>query len=211
MRDLKKNITIKQWLALKPYNKQTTTDIYYIKLCNQVKQAIETNIRSLALHMFLSRDEIDTLTCFLTSYFEDVISGSNIWNNFTKIHKRLYNKPLPFYELEDYYEQEINLQDVCFLIWYFLNSIQKEKFIAPFNDFIDETAESVMDVLDDAWEYAPENEHLKKTYTIGEDKTDFYTIREVIDNVLFKTYLFYPDTMLDLLDSNYEIIERIFP
>ena len=208
MNKLKERIYIKQWLDLKPYDNQTYTDSYYLKLCNEVKRSIITNKQSLVLKTYLNSDEIDILACFLTSYLEDLISETNIWNSFIRIHKRLYGKQLPFYEIDEYYEQEINLPDVCFLTWYFINTIQQDKFIAPFNDFIIEISKKVMDVFENAWEYAPENELLKTFYSIDETEADFYIARNLIGNVLFKTYLFYPDILLDLWESEFEIIEN---
>ncbi len=203
----KERIYIQQWLDFKPYQSQTATDSYYLKLSNEVKHVITTNTHSLVLQGYLQAQEIDMLACFLTSYFEDIISETNLWNSFIKKHKELYNKQLPFYFLEEYYEDEINLQDVSFLIWYFMNTIQEEKFIAPFNDFIIETAKKVFAIFDNAWDYAPENEHLKQFYQIDKDETDFYEARSIIDIVLFQSYLFYPDTTKKIRETEFEIIE----
>lgn len=201
-------IYIKTWAALKPYDKQAKTDLYYLKICNKVKQALVNDKASFSLHFFLQSDEIDTLSCFLTSYFEDVVSGTNIWNSFAHMHRRLYDKPVPFYDTSNYYDEEVNIQDVSFLIWYFLNTVQAEEFIVPLNDFIIAASEDVFAVFDKAWEYAPENELLKKIYTIDESETDFYTTRSLIDTLLFNTYLFFPDTAVDLLIKENEIIEE---
>ena len=38
-----KKIVIKDWLELKPYEKQTITDSYYLKICNEVKRVFATN------------------------------------------------------------------------------------------------------------------------------------------------------------------------
>ena len=111
-----KKIVIKDWLELKPYEKQTITDSYYLKICNEVKRVFATNRQSFVLLMYLDKKEIDVLSCFLTSYFEDLIAETNIWNSFITTHKRLYNKQLPFYNLDDYFEDEINPQDISFLI-----------------------------------------------------------------------------------------------
>lgn len=209
MNELKNRIFIKQWLDLKPYNNQAPTDNYYLKLSNEVKKAMITNKQSLVLQDYLDNDAIDALACFLTSYFEDLISETNIWNTFIRVHKRLYGKQLPFYKTDkEYYEEEINFPDVCFLMWYFMNTIQQDRFIAPYLDFIVETSEQVMEVLDNAWEYAPENELLKTYYSIDESETDFYIARNLIDTVLFKTYLFYPDTLMDLREGELKIEEE---
>ena len=92
--------------------------------------------------------------------------------------------------------------------WYFVNAIQQEKFIAPFNDFIIETAKKIIVLFDKEWEYAPENENLKSFYTIDEKEEDFYVARNMIDAILFKSYLFYPDTLLKLKKDEVEIIEE---
>jgi hypothetical protein len=202
-----KRIYIQQWLDFKPYQTQTSTDAYYLKLSNEVKHAITTNTHSLVLQRYLQPQEMDMLACFLTAYFEDLISETNLWNSFIKKHKELYNKQLPFYFLDEYFEDEINLQDVSFLIWYFMNTIQEDKFIAPFNDFIIETAEKVMAVFDASWDDAPENEHLKQFYEIAENETDFYEARAINDIVLFQSYLFYPDTNRIIKEKELELIE----
>ncbi len=205
---VKDRIYIQQWLELKPYDKQTRTDGYYLKICNEVKKAIVSNRYSFVLQQYIDKEEINFLSCFLTSYFEDLISGTNIWNSFVNYHSELYSKPLPFYDVVDYCPEEINIQDVSFLIWYFMNTVQKDKFIAPFNDFIIETAVNVMAVFEEDWEYAPENETLKLVYSIAGNETDFYIARNLIDTILFKTYLFFPDIFLDLKDAELEILDE---
>ena len=209
MRKQKDRIYILEWLELKPYTKQVVTDSFYLNLCNEVKHAITSCETSFALLMYLNKSEINTLSIFLTSYFEDLVSGSNVWNTFIRCHTKLYNKSLPFYNTENYIEKEINMQDVRFLIWYFLNTIQNEKFISPFNGFMVEMAEKVMEVFESNWEYAPENESLQKHYTIDEKESDYYDARQLIDTILFKTYLFYPDTAVDLQDAELEIMENL--
>ena len=204
-----KRIYIADWLEFKPYEKQTQSDNYYLKICNEVKRVITTNKQSFVFQIYLDKKEIDYLACFLTSYLEDLISETNIWNSFVKAHQRLYKKQLPFYNLDEYYENEINIQDISFLIWYFLNTVQKEKFIAPFNNFIVETAENVMGVFDEVWDYAPENLYLKSFYQIDANEEDFYFARTFIDTILFKTYLFNPDTLLKLVESELEIEEGL--
>lgn len=204
---MKDRIYINQWLELKPYDTQTLTDHYYLKLSNKLKDILYAP-DSFVLLMYIEKEEIDLFSCFLTSYFEDIISGTNIWNTFTRIHKKHYHKSLPFFGTKDYVKDEINVQDVSFLIWYFLNTIQDEKFISPFNNFITQIAEKVMEVFDEAYEYAPENYYLKSFYTLDKTETDFYIVRNLIDNLLFKTYLFFPDTAFELSERELELIEE---
>ncbi len=85
-----KRIYIADWLEFKPYEKQTQSDNYYLKICNEVKRVITTNKQSFVFQIYLDKKEIDYLACFLTSYLEDLISETNIWNSFVKAHQRLY-------------------------------------------------------------------------------------------------------------------------
>lgn len=208
MSKLKDKIFLKQWLNLKPYTKQTPTDSYYLELCNTVKQSFINNKETFAVQIYLKNDEIDLLSCFLTSYFEDLISETNIWNSFAKAHKELYGKRLPFFDEDEYFENEINFADVRFLIWYFLNTIQKDAIIAPNNEFIAEAAKHIVEVFENEWEFAPENVALAVYYTMDEAETDYYKARSLIETILFKSYLFYPDTAIDLQKSKLQIIEE---
>ncbi len=197
------------WLDLKPYDKIVATDYYYLNLCNEVKDMIVYGGNFDELVSYLEEEDIDYLSCLLTSYFEDIISGSNIWNTFVKIHKRMYGKFLPFYDTDVYYEEEINSQDISFLIWYFLNIIQDEMLVSPYHGFILVIAESVMELFDNAWDDAPENEVLKTYYQMEENEDNYYTAREMISKILFETYLFHPDTQRRLVEEEKELDEKM--
>lgn len=195
---MKNRIYIANWLEFKPYAKQVKTDNYYLKICNNVNKILYSNKYNANLEEYLENDELDWLSCFLTSYFEDIISGTNIWNTFVSEHKKLYNKQLPFYNLDEYYEKEINPQDIKFLLWYFINTLHDDLIITPIDTLFEDLANDVMEVFENEWEYAPENEYLKSLYEIDENETDFYIIRNQLEIVLIKSYLFFPDTTLRL-------------
>ncbi len=202
----KDRIYIDDWLDLKPYKKQQKSDSYYIELSNRIYDEISQSKVSFVLLVYIDKMDLKYLSCFLASYFEDLISQTNLWTSFVNKHKELYNKALPFYNTREYYSQEINKQDVVFLIWYVLHHIQREKFIAPSNGFLFDIAELVYDIFDAEWEYAPENDSLKAFYTIDQNETDYYIARKLIDNVLFGSYLFNCDTGLILMQSELELL-----
>jgi hypothetical protein len=92
---MNKRIYIKDWMKLKPYEREAKTDMYYLRQSNEVKDAIIGSGYTRAFKAYLTDDEINLLSCFLTSYFEDIISGTNIWNSFVSNHTRLYNETRP--------------------------------------------------------------------------------------------------------------------
>lgn len=200
-------IYIKPWLALKPYTSQAETDRYYLKVCNDLKKVVKAKEHD-GYHKFLKDDGIDLLCCFLASYFEDLISGTNIWNTFVRMQKKLYNKRLPFYNTENYVEEEINPQDIQFLIWYFTNTMHDKVFIDPYHEAFEGLSKSIYDVFNDEWEYAPENERLKSHYQLDENEENYYKVRQLIESLLFKSYLFGTDTNVRLREIESEIINE---
>ncbi len=202
-----KRIYIKDWMVLKPYDNHSITDNYYLKLSNEVKKVLFLKYSEEVLSYYLDEEDINLLSCFIVSYFEDIISETNIFTAFTNKHQNLYGKKLPFYNTSEYYEDEINIQDIQFLIWYFLNTIQDKKFVNPNKEVFYKMANDIMLILEEEYEYAPENKILKKYYTLPENETDFYKGREMIDAVLFRSYFFYIDTCSTLLEIEKEIID----
>lgn len=192
---------------LKPYDSPTITDNFYLNESNKVKKAIIKSSSHDEISDLFDEEDIEELAIFLTSYFEDLISDTNLWNTFINQHKLLFGKPLPFFDTSNYFEEEINPQDIAFLIWYFLNGIQDEHFISPFSGFILKLSDEIMEVFDHAWEEAPQNQYLKTFYHVDENEDDFYEARALMDIVLFQSYLFYPDTQIRLIDSEIDIIE----
>jgi len=202
----KNRIYIDKWLELKPYEKHHSTDNYYLQLSNQINTILFSGKFYDQFNFYIDDEDIQGLSCFLTSYLEDLVSETNLWNSFCRAHKELYNKALPFYDLSEYYEEEINIQDISFLIWYYLNAFNENLFIFPFSNFIIEISREIMEVFEEEWEYAPENKLLKTFYTIDEKEKDFYKARNLISTLLFNSYLFYPDTTELLIQSEMDII-----
>lgn len=93
---MKGKIFIKDWLRLKPYNKQNPTDLYYLKVANEVKKAF-VKFGGFGLYKEINNENlVNSFSCFLTSYFEDVISKTGIWDAFVSLHSKMYGKKLPF-------------------------------------------------------------------------------------------------------------------
>ena len=202
-------IFIKDWLILKPYLTESHTDLYYLRVCNEIKSAFSNSDYEF-LYRYLDDEDINLLCCFLTSYFEDIISETNIWNTFVDYHQDLYGKPLPFYYPKDYFYGEINPEDIAFLLWYFINIIQNKIFVSPYHNELLNIAEITFDIFDREYEFAPENEKLKDSYLLKPHDPDdeFYAVREIIDNCFFNSYLFYPDTRHYLIASEMELFEE---
>ncbi len=204
--NLKKNqVYIKQWLEFHPYETATSHDTYYLKLCQEVR-----NIIAFEKHKqftgYFDDDGISSLACFLVCYFEDVISGTRIWQSFTEEHKKLYGKYLPFYELEEYFSDEINIEDVFFLLWYFVsNMYDKEKIFLPVSPNVMRLGLDVFKVFHREFEYAPENNNLIHFFTLTAEENDFYKLRQKIEWLALYSYLYH----FNGIDRDTEIFEMI--
>ncbi len=215
---MKNKISIKKWLELKPYNNQTKTDYYYLRMCNTIALMLRKP-QYKVLKIYLGQKEINLLSCFLVSYYEDIVSGTNIWNTFVKIHYQLYKKRIPFFDTDNTNNNRVNKQDIRFLVWYFLNTVYEENFINPNNDFLLNIANNVEALFEKMSGSAPINLELKSYYNLDPETTDYYIVRKFINNVLLRTYLLYPDTGLKmsqkegeiLNDNNEKPFEKILP
>lgn len=155
-----RKITILDWKCERLHAMSYPTDAYYVKLANKLLEYI----RFSSLGKDLGEFEQSRLAKTIALYFEDVISGVGLWRAFVDMHKELYGKYLPFFEIdeEDYYLDEINRKDVQFLIWMCRMRFREETFFNPENWGIEELASSLYAVLDAEFEEAPINSRLKE-------------------------------------------------
>lgn len=166
-----KNIKIfpKDWMTLHPYKQSTPVDSYYTGLANRIYDILtETEL----INSF-EDDEPKQIAIRLAAYFEDVISGLNIWRTFITTYKEMYGKYLPFYEPDDhYYDDEVNYEDVRFLLWHYTqqyHGYRKGTFVNPDNPVNELTARLVYQLFCDEWTTAPENERMQ-TYLSAENR-----------------------------------------
>lgn len=157
---------IKDWLAIHPYIQQQTTDRYFVDLANRLYSTC--TIREIP-------ESIKKKLCLYTAaYFEDVISGLGLWQAFIKKHLELYDTSLPFYTIRpDYIKDEINEEDIRFIIWNTLEKAPyKHLYINPMDRNIEETAHLFFRILDEEYETAPANATLQEFFMDFKGKED---------------------------------------
>ena len=147
------------WVKHEPYSTVNSTDIYYTGIANRVYDILkETKFDT----FFSAADDLRVVSMCIAGYFEDVISQNGIWQTFTAACQKEYGSRLPFFHLdENYYPDEINKEDIQFLLWHNLQVERRtERIIYPLNPVLALTAEFVYDLLNDEYETAPENDRL---------------------------------------------------
>jgi hypothetical protein len=181
-----------QWLDFHPYTNTVKSDIYFVQLCNEVLNTVETVCENTedCNYIFIPDNEKEQLACILTCYFEDIISESNIWNAFTRVTMEKTGRWLPFFDMADYEEEEINEADIRFLCWHFMMQLERgESPLSPYEPLFAQIAKAVYAIFDREFETAPANEHLKNYLSVDED-TDIYALEGKFFWLGTESYLF---------------------
>lgn len=198
-------IYIQRWLLFHPYNKAQQSDSYYLKLCNEIFNILKRDVYP-DEDLFISDEEKKDLACFITCYFEDVISGPGLWRAFINQVKELYGIWLPFYDLDpnEYYPDEINQEDLYFLEWYFLSMVYEHNtLLSPYIYEWSEISDEIFGVLEREYETAPENNNLKEFFKVKEDEDNFFIIKEKINWIMLSSWLHYflREELVKLIDD----------
>ena len=188
-------LSLKDWLTYHPYKNATASDHFYIALSNDIQHEM--------LHIDIEDQFVGSdykyLACMLTCFFEDMISQTGIWKSFTFEHYKLYGKYLPFYDMEDYDHDDINLSDIQFLIWHFCSNLSANgHFIDPFSIENSEIARMVFSMLNEVVEDAPVNEKMNQLLNFP-DHLSIAQLDEYLDFFFFGCYLnhYYTTTLLE--------------
>ncbi len=150
-------IYMQEWLNLHSYQRSTTDDQWYLDLSHQLLTTIHVDDLLADLHKNLKKQ----LALSLAVYLEDAIAQKGGWIRFKKELLRLYNRELPFYELDDsnYISDEINIEDIQFILWTIFSLNVDEDgnnlFIDPFSKSLKRVATEIYETLDEKFEEAP--------------------------------------------------------
>lgn len=174
-----------------PYTKTDATDNYYCKLVNRIIEVLyDYDIMEGEIE---PEDEVyEDTAIFLVGWFEDIISQTSVWQVFTSQCEKRYGSRLPFYEPgEDYYPDEINVEDVRFILWHcFQRDKIGEKIYNPENTGILVLAEAIYAIFDNEFETAPVNERLQDFFDFSElTEDDFLEYRNKVEWFYFNSYI----------------------
>ena len=186
-----KKIYTKDWMTYLPYRKSDEVDTYYVKVANKIASILKV----LEEENDFSEADIHSISLYLTSWFQDIISNIGIWKTFTAECKKRYDMTVPFIDPEwedDYDSEDINIDDIHFLLWHYCQCIKSKEgaVLNPENPGIESLAEDIYDYLFEEYEIAPENQRLYNLFygkTFGKD--DFYEFRNILEWFHFCSYV----------------------
>ena len=196
-----KNIKIfpKDWMQIHPYKQSTPIDSYYTSLANRIyDMMVETEL----INSFEPEDT-KQICIRMAAYFEDVISGLGIWRAFITKYKELFGKYLPFYTPDDhYYDDEVNYEDVRFLLWHFTqqyHGFKKGTFVSPDNPANESTSLLIYNMFCDEWTTAPDNPQMKAFFEQEARYGDLEHYEPLLFWFHYHSYLF-PDANMELTE-----------
>ncbi|WP_297902138.1 DUF3843 family protein [uncultured Parabacteroides sp.] len=182
-----KRIYPKEWSEWHPYRKTTDVDVYYADFATDLYDFLA----DIPIHRELFEQDCHTreFCICLTAWFEDIISGTGIWQSFTSECKRLYGTYLPFFYLsKNYFPGEINEEDIRFLIWHHVRQMRENPVIYPEDPIIASIARELYHFLMDDYEVAPENELMQAYFNPRRTFEDFQEYRTFLEWFHFHCY-----------------------
>lgn len=183
----KTNVTIDDWLALKPYSTPTEHDTYYLGIAETVFFVL--NINQDRVHYYdISKDNLREWACVLTSYFEDYMSNIGLWRTFLLNNKELHGVYLPFYDLTHYKFDELNKEDIMYLCWHYLSKLHEDWVFSPDYSWFKEIANELY-ILFDSEQHEAYNTSYYDTYFTIPDKSNFFETKEKLNWLALNSYL----------------------
>lgn len=188
------------------------TDLYYNNLANVLFDIIGKT----QVGREIDREMRESIALMVSHYFEDVVCDLGIWRSFVEMHMKRYARPLPFYsvDVDDYYPDEIHLEDVQFLVWNVMQSAFEDQFMNPENLGFEEVAKAIYAELDKRFEQAPVNEQYRifAYEMVKADHPDApFLLRNIWMWLLTKNYLTTTDKAEDEMSQYQEKVAKIDP
>lgn len=205
-------VTADDWKSLHPHLPvalQCGSDTYYADLATRLK----VEWLPLTLNAEVTHEVLEEAAIELTAYLEDIVSGFGVWNAIRRFHRERYGSWLPFYDCEhaDYMPDNVNIEDMKFLIWQSWCRCGRDEGIiySPFSQAIAAMANMAFNLLADAFEEAPEAVRVADQIDRILHKGDFFQMRDlqgwlVCDNPLTSNRNVYDK----LLDAAKNVSER---
>lgn len=166
------------WIELKPYSALTSYDRYYINQ-SELVLGILKQFSDLFRHFEIGQEELPSLACILTSYFEDFINEIGIWSVFTQRNKTLYGYYLPFYDIGDYDPEYLNPADFQYIVWHWIGKVKGNEIIAPDMPDIYEIGLMTYELLEAEIDNAPVTDYYQKIFRIP-DEINFFELKTIL-------------------------------
>jgi Protein of unknown function (DUF3843) len=178
------------WMNYRPYKVFVPSyDGFYLRLSNEVFNVL--NAPHNPMNSRFSRPEIIELSVILTSWFEDFANEIGLWATFLRQNKALHGYWLPFFPLEHYDPEDMNQEDVHYLIWHYCCKASDRFYTVDSPPFQSMAAE-VLELFDEIFDDAPGTDYYEAYLKINHD-ANFFDVKYKLGWIAFGNYLIAPE------------------
>ena len=103
------------------------TDRQYAELANDIYNIIYEEMD------FMDDYELKNACISLALYFEDLHSGTHLFETFTKLYKEMFGRYVPFYSSESADSPQARLDAMKFMLWYAIAAERNGMMLNPTN------------------------------------------------------------------------------
>lgn len=187
------NIYPSKWMNRQPYSKQTDIDQYYMEIANRVLKVLDDEEENFS-YWGIDSERREDMALALAQWFQDVVAQGGIWTTFIHECKKRYGSYLPFYHIDEkeYYDDEVNLVDVQFLVWHYIQFMhQADTVINPENFAVCNIAKEMYEIFDSEFENAPINDDWHDAlHPKAFDEPLLFSFREYLYKLINCDYLY---------------------
>lgn len=195
------------WLVPKPYNTFGKTDPFYFEIANKVYEVLREH-KDFVLYGGMMDTYLYILSCNLTSYFEDRMSDLGLWQAFIDTNMELYEYWLPFYNLENYNAQGINVQDIYYLLWHRLTK-ERAEIVSPQTKEIKTIGKAVFSIFEQAKSKAKKNPEYKKSLSLKNvESSEVENARYMLQWLAVRSYLNGSDLAISYQEERQQMIRE---
>ena len=150
------------------------TDKQYAQLANDIYDLIHQELG------FATDREIRNACISLALYFEDLHSGTRVFETFTHIYKKMYGSYLPFYASKDADSSGASLDAMRFMLWHSLCAEREQRILNPTNDGMTEIAKKLLGLWESKKSTIQPNEELADYIFAEETQEDADHVKLVL-------------------------------
>lgn len=137
-----------------PHYLTCETDKQYADLANDIREMMYDELG------FMDDVQIKHACISLALYFEDLHSGTHLFETFTKIYKEMFGRYVPFYSSEDANSPQAPLDAMKFMLWHSIAAERSGMMINPRNKGLANLAERLLNLWNERKDKIQPNEEL---------------------------------------------------
>ncbi|MCC6412455.1 MAG: DUF3843 family protein [Saprospiraceae bacterium] len=142
------------------------------------------------------------LAVLFACWYEDEANGIGLWQKLREVNREILGVPVPFYDLDDYDDEDFNPQDIAYFLWLKVTEMLG-KWVAPDSPAVVETAADLMELCDEYFLKTPEGNQRYFHRIALRPGMSYFDFKLSLRNFVLKNYLLGPHNhaLLDELNG----------